>query len=322
VLDLKKLKKMLIKKYNSNITILSIFLFRTGTGKSTLLNEIISLNKTRKINMVNVKPKDMLMYKKLRVKIKHLEFEQLKSPTDNSLVLIEDIIELNNKEEIILRTCLNYNAHHHTQKVIFVSHQIQKTSMHQMMSFFNYIIFTSALANEPIIRTALNYFKIDKLQLDTWMDKFRKLGMGKMGTYFYYNCDKMSFNMSVGTDFLTLKLLGIVGNDDQTSADVEIIRKKMQLKFDKFLAGHKNKAQASAVFSIIINCIDVKCVREHDLTFSFRSKTKGSTKISLIDYVTTLLTSNATVSQHLKVLHKYILNYCYIPKIFMINKNF
>jgi hypothetical protein len=245
------------------------------------------------------------------------------SKAPNSVFLVEDIIHLTKIQEQQLRTKLNYDAHHYSQRIVYVSHQIFKTSIYSMLSFFHYIIFTSKMANVPIIRHALGFFKIDKIELDLWMEQFKTLGKGAKEVYFYFDCEKHTFNMSKNIEFTDCQVLGTVNNAAQVD-DTQAVRKILQQKFDKFLEGHPKKVQASAIFSIIINCINVKLIREHDLTFSFKSKLNHATttKISLVDYVTTLLTEKMPVNQRLKVLNKYILNYCYIPKIFMLNKNF
>ena len=100
-------------------------------------------------------------------------------------------------------------------------------------------------------------------------------------------------------------------------------RETLQNRFELFFKGRKNSAQAIAIFSIIVNCLNPAHVRLTDLTLNFASK-KGIKRISLVDYVDSLLTKNPKFKPHQSqlVIHKFISNQCTIPSIFLLNNHF
>ena len=268
--------------------------------------------------------------KKSKSVVKQLCFSKMESAKANSIVVAEDIISMKESEQINLRKGLNYNAHHKNQKIICVSHMIHKTSMYSMLSFFHYILFSSSKANLPLIRFTFNYFKLDKI--DEWLQKFLEHGKnGKIGIYFFFDCHKMTFNVltDIGKSEFTVLGGGETDYDEKPQQQqtpkfnrIETIA-KLQIKFDKFLSHHPLSNQASSIFSIIINGIDLKNIRENDLTISFKDRFNSSKKIliSLVDYITILLDENVQVSSSQFVLHKYLQKYCYIPQIFSANKH-
>lgn len=314
-----------------------------GTGKSTLLKEIVktacsvgdsesssSRNaKTKLFNnlyLLNVDRKDTSVYKKYYPYVKSINFQDLSTTEKKSCVVVEDIIHISKKDEIKLRNAINYQAHHKIQKIICASHAIYKNQIFSLLAFFNFVIFTSAVSNVPTIRNVFNYFKVESEQINKWMGEYKKLGMGRHGVYFYFDCEKMTFNVSFTMLFKKVKLIGILGdefsNSKPESEDGNI--KLMQATFEKFVGNLAVKNEASSVFSIIINCINQKFIRPHDLTIIFsniNSKHKKSLKlISLVDYIIFLLSPAEEISAPLLAVHRFVQSFCYIPKMFMRNE--
>ncbi len=279
--------------------------------------------KIKRLYLLNVKGSEVKAYSKFFKDVTVLDsFDKLESTKKHSVILVEDIISMSKNDEKLLRTALNYDAHHKSQKIFCVSHSIYKNSMWSLLSFFHYIIFTSAPSNVPVIRFTFNYFKIEKPQFDFWLGEYLKLGQkGKKGIYFYFDCVKMTFNISNNTSFTNRKLLGSVGEDITTNlVGSEERRKKLQLKFETLIDSFQWQAQAIAIFSILVNCLNAVLIREHDLSFAFRSiRQKSKIRFSLVDYITSLLTVDAPVTKPLLAFHKYVKTYCHIPSIFCRN---
>lgn len=309
---------------------------RSGTGKSSLLKHLVeSIHsgrgraKIKHLYLLNVKGAETKSYSKFFENVTVLDcFDKLKSTEKNALIIVEDIINMSKNDEKLLRTALNYDAHHKRQKIFCVSHSIYKNSMWSLLSFFHYIIFTSAPSNVPVIRFTLNYFKIEKPQFESWLRDYLSLGRGgKQGIYFFFDCVKMSFNISTNTQFTLRRLLGVVGGGEESStATTSVVgseehRKKLQVKFDTLIDSFQWQAQAAAIFSILVNCLNSALIREHDLSFAFRSiKQKHvSIRLSLVDYITSLLTSDAPVTRPLLAFHNYAKTYCHIPVFFCRN---
>ena len=282
--------------------------------------------KNTKLYFINVKGDEFGEYKKKFRKSLQIDYGGLNKTDKNSGIIIEDIIHMSKIDEKNMRTSLNFSAHHKRQKIFSISHGIHKTSLWGMLSFFHFLIFTSSSSNVPVLRYTLNYFKIDKDIVDSWIEQFKKLGLSKKNHYFYFNCSEMSFYFT--PNILDLDEAVLIGNlssgsNSDSGENLEVKRKNLQTKFEKFLEGHSAKPQASAIFSSIINSLDLKMIREHDLSVCFNNLGGEKLKrISLVDYITCVLTPNQSAPNSLIALHKYIKNYCLIPCIFIKNTSF
>lgn len=314
------------------------YLLRSGTGKSTLLKKLVGLSNSdikggleniKQVYLLNVGGAEKKVYSKLSDKDVHVleGYDKLVHTKNRSLLLVEDIINMSKSEERLLRKTLNYDAHHKKQKVFCVSHSIHKTSIWSLLAFFHFIIFTSASSNIPVIRFTLNYFKIEKSQIDSWLSQFQILGRaGKFGIYFYFDCVKMTFNVANNTTFSNTKLLGTAGLAESASpagkqdSDPNL-KTQLQVKFAAMIEAFAHKSQANAIFSMIVNCLNPTLIREHDLSFAFKSlKTNREIRFSLVDYITVLLTPHCPVSRPLEAFHNYIQSICRLPLIFCVNK--
>ena len=100
-----------------------------------------------------------------------LKFEQINRIKDKSVVIVEDIITLNAKEESQLRLLLNWYAHHKRLKFFCVSHNIFKTKLFNTIGYFHFVVFTSSLSNLRIIKNCLNYFQLDGDVWQNWQTK-------------------------------------------------------------------------------------------------------------------------------------------------------
>ena len=144
-------------------------------GKKTLFSRLY---------LLNVDKKDAASYSKKYSYAKVIDFEELPRTEKKACVVVEDIIHITKKEEVKLRNAINYQAHHKIQKIMCASHAIYKNQIYSLLAFFNFVIFTSALSNVPIIRNVFNYFKVEAEQIQQWLNAYKKIGMGHHGIYF------------------------------------------------------------------------------------------------------------------------------------------
>jgi hypothetical protein len=309
-----------------------------------ILLHLKTTNHQQLVYCVNVGPVELAEYKdELGAKrVIPLLFSQLSATKPNSTIIFEDIIYLTPANEKTLRQCLNFDAHHKAQKVFCVTHSVQKTAVWSLLPFFHYLIFSNSPSNKPVIRTCLKtVFKIDATIVENWLVQFLALATTNKQSkncYFYFDTSLMKF-------YFTPDLLNSISNsrqlsDTSTIPDLstgrvdaiaaqekeknELQKKILESKFDKFTETHLLRAQAAAVFSILINCLNLSLVRDHDLTISFQSNLVRNTKrISLVDYILCLLDSaGKPPSQDLLVLHNYLKTFCNIPSIFVSNPYF
>lgn len=100
---------------------------------------------------------------------------------------------------------------------------------------------------------------------------------------------------------------------------LELIKKK----FSSFFSGHELQNQACAVFSLIVEKIDVNRVDGGDLSITFKSKeAEKKKKISLVDYIASLLVPNKPPSMDHLVLHNFVTSQCVLPVSCIRNENF
>lgn len=291
-----------------------------------------------KIYILNASPEEIADQRQLLgSKLSTITFEKLHTTLRRSVVVFEDLITVSKNDEKQLRTCLNYDAHHKVQKIICISHAVYKTSLFSLLSCFHYIIFTSSTSNAPIIRICLKiYFKIDEVTVQKWLAEFIRLAKNRKNIFFYFECSTMRFYFTTNIfNSKNSKLISaenqpleVFSSDEPSTQSLEAEQKEMkkkflESKFEKIIEGHIAKPQALAVFSILINCLDLHLIRDHDLTLSFQYRNNNLKRISLIDYILSLLDgSNKKPSEPLLVLHNYIQNYCNIPSLFILNSHF
>lgn len=322
-------------------------IFSSGTGKSTLLKQIVQENcaseqdkdsrikgfnikKKSHLYLINVDSKDFKMYKKNFPHAEKIEFDKLENTKRKSCIVVEDIIHMTKKDETTLRQAINFQTHHKSQKIICATHSIFKTNLFSILMFFHYIIVTSAAANVPSLRNLFKYFKVDVNQENEWIEKFKKLGNGQHGVYFYFHCSEMTFNVSSKMLFKKIKCLGTLGDENSvtssSSSSPSVVASDLRLqtlekRFSQLTQNNPQKNEANSIFSILICCLDRSIVRDKDLTVIFLDKKTGRKKlISIVDYIFTLLSEKSIVPLPVSTLHKFIKTICHIPQTFIRNK--
>ena len=144
--------------------------------------------------------------------------------------------------------------------------------------------------------------------------------MGRHGIYFFFDCKKMTFNVSFHMLFKNIRLIGTLGSMNEIGALEGCVndRKILQLRFEKIVSNFNLKNEAASTFSIIINCINPNFIRLHNLTIIFYCDRKKKVKklISAVDYISCVLTEQEIPSTNLIALHRFVQSFCYIPKNF------
>jgi hypothetical protein len=76
---------------------------------------------------------------------------------------------------------------------------------------------------------------------------------------------------------------------------------------------------------MIVHCLPLKLIREHDLTLIFGSRQQNSgltrDRVSFVDYIDVLLTENKIPDSKIVFLHKFVQKSCQIPKMFILNRS-
>jgi len=335
-----------------------------------LLKAIVQVaKKSSNLYLINVRGPEQQEYSCLHSKWEAIPFSKSKTIKSGSIVIVEDILNLEKHEELALRTMLNFDAHHKTLKIFCVAHTITKNQIYGVMSLFNFIIFTNSPSNGPVLRATFRYFKIEKEFSEQWIKKFKSHPHKTITTYFFFDCVKMEFwvaeNIFKSSTFHLLGTLQEVENSDKSyqtkTGDFSWIDSKqnvkaknlsssvpkstsntvpnmnlisqnesttkvaiLEAKFKNLVEELNNHKQAESLFSIIVNCINLDFVSIDDLSFSFvpdrNSKHASIIKISLVDYILTLLDVQKKPSERLIVLHKYVSSLCSVPSFLIKNR--
>ena len=299
-----------------------LFLGCSGSGKTyglkQILNTLLAHNRRTPVYTINVK--DVEYEGEFGTHL-NIGFDQIDRIREHSLVVVEDLINLTAKEEVSLRQLVNWHAHHKHLKLFAVSHNIFKTKLFNTLAYFDFLIFTSSLSNIRILRNCMSYFQVEPEIVQKWINQIRMF-KGQQGIYLIFDTKKRIFYATNNlTNSNSSRTIGKAELDPES--DVDKSRDLIQKRFDLFFRGRPNSEQASAVFSILVNCLNPKRFDPVDLTMQFASR-EGLKKISVVDYVNNLLDSHPRQrpnSSHI-VIHNYVQTHCKIPDIFLLNRHF
>jgi energy-coupling factor transporter ATP-binding protein EcfA2 len=274
----------------------TLIIGRSGTGKSSLLKTLVSRidNSSVAIYLINVRPDETSEYKKLtKCPIESTTLEGAKKVRPRSIIIVEDIISLKNREQTSLRETLNYIAHHKKCKVYCVTHGIYKTGLFTAMTFFNFLVFTNSPANAPIVKQALERFALSKQEVGQCVNNLMHFASASNSEslealrkiYFFWDCTRMRFGMSEDTllpgslyyidgraaaassSSKTLKneLSTKASNSDGTAGDDAADgkkrawnrsskeREKTKRFFERFFARPCDRRRASAIFELLMS---------------------------------------------------------------------
>lgn len=296
--------------------------------------------------LLNVKGDEVRQYEKMHKKTHCIGFGSLKSIKKNSFVVAEDIISLSAEESKQLRHAVNYTAHHMSSKIFCVTHTVYKTGIYSLLPLFHYIILTSSASNQPIVRSVLNYFKIDKDKVSDWLVKLKLIYQNSTSpeVYFFFDCNKMELGMS--TKLLlkgTLSKIGTVCESQEADSGATILVgspsgragakrlmknsanfETMTLRFSNYFQNHPQSGRALAIFSTLLDRFGTEGINPIDLSFSFRLKNQAGAqkKISAVDYIANLLDPDTSARLDHRVLHNFISSRCVIPTCSILNSKF
>jgi nucleoside-triphosphatase THEP1 len=293
---------------------------KTGSGKTTLVRRIIKrlrhANPTKIVYTLNVKSNEYRLTNNNLVE--DITFEQLNTVPKKAVIIVEDVISMTPFQAKALREAINYNAHHKRQKIYVITHHVYKTSIYQLIPYFNYVIFTSSQSNLPLIKIVFQYFSLSKDQYLQAAEFVLKNTLPY--AYFIFAADSQQFVKADSVKALVdekFKNYNGVSSIEKTTDD-------LILRFNSFVSDDNEfKQNASTVFSILVNALpNLHNINMTDLTLKCQTRKGSSVHISLIDYIMSLVKKNSSVSKHNLFLHKYFKTLCRIPKMFIVNKKY
>ena len=294
---------------------------KSGSGKTVLVNRLINTREYKRLYLINCR--DSLDYKSFKNSTIQIGLNELNSIKKGSVVVIEDVINLTERENSSLRDLLNYRCHHLRLTVFCVSHSVHKTNLYGTLSFFDVIWLTRSPANSRTASVLFDYFKLDSNEKTFFTAKIQ---LAKP--------DYDSFVVFVSKSYklcLVVSLTGLLSGDDSASnlvsvgdaASADASQKLLKAKLNTFLADFSKKDACLAIFEILIHCLSPDDINPVDLTVSLKRKPdKEVIKCSLVDYLTSVVTPGVEAGRPLRKLHEYVSSRCTIPKILIQNRSF
>ena len=91
------------------------------------------------------------------------------------------------------------------------------------------------------------------------------------------------------------------------------------IRLRRFLNHYPHVQSANIILDLIIDCLPLDRIRANDLSILFENARMERIRISIIDYITSLQSQNASVATNLLSFHRYIVARCKIPEIFIRN---
>ena len=333
---------------------------RSGTGKSTFVKAMVRcLPPTRTLYLVNVRPDEAKEYGQQhpggRGRVHTLTLSSLDQLSENSSLIIEDIISMKDKEQSVLREAINYTAHHKRCKIFCVTHTVFKTGVFALMPLFHYIVFTSTPANGPIVRQTLQQFCIEKPTIDSVVkgmsNKYRELQAGKkrfdpVTNVFFFDCAQLTIGLYNPNSTAAPARILFSLNSDCSASGSHIDEGTTLVRHDKpDRPSSASLSPASDTFSLFFptdggttnskalglyqTIVSSRLARRYlntaTLVFTFPSRTsqkrKAPLRSSLVDYVTTALDPSAVPTAEIKALHRFLVERCSTPRSVVSNKH-
>lgn len=321
---------------------------RSGTGKSTFLKTMISTQTAkRKLFLVNVRADEQNEYRHLHrggsEKVNAITLDTLEKLSQDSTLIVEDIISMKASQQAKLREAVNYTAHHKRCKLFCVTHTVFKTGVFALMPLFNYIVFTSSRANFPIIRQTLQQFSLGRTAielclakiLDTIEEHQRTAASNSIHLLFFFDCSTMSLGYSKealtpGTCVSLGPLDGrVCETNSSLSRGADVSRQAtagsdnlgaQTISLDSpihlfFPPGSSARSQALGIYRTIVTSSTARrYLNSNSLGFSFPSRdSKKVNRISLVDYIATAISESAIPSSSILALHRFLLKKTDLP---------
>lgn len=342
-----------------------LFLGTSGSGKSTLIKKALlnyaklyAESNRRDIYLLNVYSDE---YQVLFANNEH-QFTIHENATFKttfkpySILIVEDIISLTNKEHDLFRRIANYHVHHSNLLLFAVSHNCHRTGITSVLPHFNSIIFVAQLDNIIILKNTLIALGIDKLEVERLRAVFATIAIDihlhplADRPYLAFNSFKRTLFYAANTDAAL--------SGQWTSAPFEkttnalVLHKKasfadrLMQNFQLMIAGSEqlNKQHAIAIFSILLQGLNnVTDIREYDLSMQLENKSGVKFRISIVDYICALLSAPQSsavpsvqmlppgrlpevlwpqIPSHLLSFHLYVTKKCIIPSIYITHPAF
>lgn len=312
----------------------SLFVGVSGTGKTTLMLAAIKRHlkhknvSGKKIFGINTRGSE---YDELG--LHNVGIERVASLPKKSFLVVEDIIDLGKKNEVLLRTTLNVNLHHKLQRLYAATHSNIKTNLWSNVQYFDYIIFPGEKSNHVNFKSIIIHFRLDKNSTENFSTAFldqcgknpKRYIVLDVKSIAVYAADSLTSMVDQEkncykkiADFENGVGQGVTQETNSSSAP----QPDLGMQFEKLIQGYKYRARASAVYSLLKDCILQHFEVTPDLLIKVGKQAAGLS-ISIVDYVHFLVDPDSGVPPwKYLTFHRYVTENCHVPKLLIQNPSF
>ena len=328
----------------------SLIIGRSGTGKSSLLKTMIrSIERSKQLYLVNVRGDEQREYEKLHKggekKVSPTTLAGLPSIKPDSVVIVEDIISMKEKDQIKLREAVNYTAHHKQCKLFCVTHTVFKTGIFSLMPLFTNVIFTNSRANGPILRQTFSQFSVPKPDVEKNLRVITETSESEAREkksprhlYFFIDCARMTLG-AFYSDRLNSKPVSLGPIISEVPSVYEADKQNSRPRTDHsrfsdspkpnrllnlfFPPAHEHHSKILGIFHLINSSpTALRHLNSDTLTFSFRRrrKNRNAKAVSLVDYFNCAWNPSAVPSRETHALHRFLTKECKVPQSIVTNR--
>ena len=252
-------------------------------------------------------------------------------------VLVEDLIDVTEKEVSVLQKIINYNAHHRVlPTVVFIAHSSSRTGAFTTLKHMTHFCFMTKRSSAASVAHVLQLFKIRKTDAAEKLDAFlADLGRVERG-YWVLEVETGKFGRKPGS----LAPGVAAGSLDPSAASTPSTPSPTLLqKREALLPAYRKTAEAylpllvgggvggdggkkaMALFDFLMIASPLESLNAGNLDYTLRdAKTGRVVRVSLFDYLHTL-TTQARPRRDVLDLHAYIGRHITLPRCFIVNKH-
>jgi hypothetical protein len=320
----------------------SLFVGVSGTGKTTLM--LAALN--RHLQLKQLKPKKIYCLNTRGNEYDQLggqsaSVERISSLPKRSFLVLEDVIELGKKNEVLLRKTLNVNLHHRSQKLFAATHSNVKTNLWSNIQYFDNVIFPAEKSNHVNFRSIINIFRLGKESAERFTGAFLEQCGKKPKRYIILDVKNICVYAAKSLEAMIAnspncyskiaQLEGEISSSEMAEVDsqkeVNLLdeEKNLSSQFENIIKGYKYRARASAAYSLLEKCVLKKFEMTPDLVVHIGKvkNREGKIKISIVDYIQFLVDPDSGQPPWKYVtFHKFVCEKCHVPKLIVQNPAF
>jgi len=272
----------------------------SGTGKTTIarsLCERLGVNATLVVNGSSAGFPEG----------ESVEWEDVPSEREKVAYVIEDLEEVNRigKRKEILYQLLNVTSRAKASPVLVLTHSVCNTGVTGLLPFFSRIIFTKTPALKTQLAQSLTRVGFPHDAREAVLRTFE----GLTGRRY------LSIDPRAGTHATADAMQERREEEDGWDGGAT---KERILSFFTHLK--EELGYVASVVDFLVANLPLGCIASVDLSVALKTKKGMLRKVSVIDYVYSLVKSDSPPSRGVRLLHRWVKTLCVFPDLFVKNK--